>query len=278
MTFDSKNLRYKRYTDSPPLSEPRRHGLSLVDKVRYGLQDGQFRVAFQPIVELNSEELVGVEALLRWQHPEYGSLLPGYFSDALEDDAVARESLAFVIDEACAQLNEWQRSGKPAYRLFVNMQPTLLMDGTLSAVIAGTTAKHAVDPSLITLEMLETEDVAKMLSLRELTRPLKDLGIQLALDDFGTGFSSLAALCSLDIDTVKLAQRFVSGIPLSERACIVTDSVLSMLDQLDVTVVVEGVENAEQAEWLRRRNTYVQGYYIARPQPTLAQAICSIQM
>ena len=116
-----------------------------------------------------------------------------------------------------------------------------------------------------------------MLSLRELTRPLKNLGVQLALDDFGTGYSSLAALCLLDIDTVKLAQRFVAGIPMSERACIVTDSVLSMLKQLNVTTIVEGVETPEQAEWLRRRNTYVQGYYVARPQPTLAQAICSIQ-
>jgi EAL domain-containing protein (putative c-di-GMP-specific phosphodiesterase class I) len=251
----------------------------LVDKVLHGLRAEQFRVAFQPIVELHSGKLMGFEALLRWQHPQYGLLLPGYFADALEDEEVARNSAEFVIGEACAQLAEWRSGGGAFPRLFINIQPSLLMDSALSVGIAKATNKHSIDPSLITLELVESEDVTKMLSLLEFTRPLKALGVQLALDDFGTGYSSLAALDALDVDTVKLAQRLVSSIPSSGRAGIVTDGVLDMLERLDVKVIVEGVETAEQAAWLsRRRDIYIQGFFIARPQPTLAQAASSIRI
>lgn len=249
--------------------------LSLPETVCAGIEAKEFRVAFQPVVHAFTGRLSGVECLIRWQHPDYGLLLPGSFLDAFHDQRVARETSYLVLESACQQLADWQRAGGVApSRIMINVQPMQLVDDSLSEQIMTITKSYDVDPSLFELELVETDDVSKVLVRHEFTRSLRRLGVRIALDDFGTGYTSLTVLDRLEVDTVKLARDFLPGIPGSPLACTVLEAILDLFSRLGIGSVVEGVETAEQMAWLaRRQDVYVQGYYIGRPQSTLAEAL-----
>nr|WP_257030686.1 EAL domain-containing protein [Paraburkholderia bryophila] len=241
-----------------------------------GLRAAEFHVVYQPIVHAETRRLTGVECLLRWRHPQYGLLLPGSFISAFDNHEVAREASRFVLESACRQLSEAQRAGQVLPRVAVNIQPSELLGDTLSGDIAELTAQYGIDSSLLELELLESEDVSKLLSLQQFTHPLKQLGVRIALDDFGSGYSSLAALASIPADTIKVARGFLTRLPDSERACTLMNGVLDLLNKLGMTIVVEGVETAAQLEWLsRHENIHLQGYFLARPKATLAEAIAA---
>jgi EAL domain-containing protein (putative c-di-GMP-specific phosphodiesterase class I) len=249
-------------------------GESLSERVLQGLKSGEFEVAFQPIIHARTRVLWSVECLLRWNHPQYGLLLPGAFAESLHDPDVAREASYFVLGTACRQLEEIQRAGSVLPRVAINIRPSQLLDDGFVIRVADVTALHGIHPSLIELELLETEDASILLATREFTDPLKQLGVHISLDDFGSGYSSLATLGSMNVDTVKLAQDFISRVPTRPRACEVATAILDLLAKLDMTVVVEGVESEAQRNWLEQKGEiYIQGYQIARPAPTLSDAI-----
>ncbi len=250
-------------------------GANLIDRVMKGLKADEFRVAFQPIVHAQTGTLSGVECLLRWSHPDYGVLLPGSFRHAFDNVDVARETSYFVLESVCQQLANLRKSGidAPAH-VAINIQPSQLVDDALSEKIKAITDKHAVDPCLLELELIETEDVAKILAVHEFTRSLRRLGVRLAIDDFGTGFSSLTTLDRMHIDTVKLTREFLQGIPASPLACTVVSTILDLFARLGIAAVAEGVETREQLRWLAQRpEILVQGYYIAPPRATLPEAL-----
>jgi EAL domain-containing protein (putative c-di-GMP-specific phosphodiesterase class I) len=252
--------------------ELRRHE-TLAQRIRKGLKAGEFGVAFQPIVHAQTLKLHNVECLLRWQHPEYGLLLPECFVSAFEDRETAREVTAFMLESVCLQLSEMRRPGQTLPSAAINIQPSQLLDEALVATIRDTTRRHGIDPLLLELELVPTEDASTLLSTQEFTRSLRQLGVRLALNDFGSGYSSLAMLGAAQIDTIKLARGFMARVPTSARDCVVITGLLDMLDKLGMRVVVEGVESEAQLRWLRqRREVYVQGYHVARPQAKLANA------
>jgi EAL domain-containing protein (putative c-di-GMP-specific phosphodiesterase class I) len=247
---------------------------TLVQRLRQGLRAGEFRVAFQPVVHAQSFSLLNVECLLRWQHPDYGLLLPECFASAFGDPDTAREVSDFMLQSVCAQLGDMQRAGHVPPRAAINIQPSQLLDETLGATLRAAAKRHKIEPSLLELELVATEDASTLLSTQAFTRPLRQLGVGLALNDFGSGHSPLAILSSPHITTVKLARGFLAHVPASARACVLLTGLLDMLDKLDVTVVAEGVESEAQLRWLRQRpEVYVQGYHVARPQERLASAI-----
>ena len=250
-------------------------GPNLVERVARGLKANEFRVAFQPIVHAQTGSLSGVECLLRWQHPDFGLLSPGSFLGAFSDLNIARETSYFVLESACRQLAELPKAGidLPSH-VAINIEPSQLIDDALSKRIKAVTRTYAVDPSLLELELLETEDVAKILAVHEFTRPLKRLGVRFAIDDFGSGYSSLTTLSRMHVDTVKLTRDFLYAIPASELSCTVVSTVLDLFARLGVTSVAEGVETGEQFDWLARHaEVLVQGYYIAPPRPSLSEAL-----
>jgi EAL domain-containing protein (putative c-di-GMP-specific phosphodiesterase class I) len=253
-------------------------GESLADQVLKGLRDKEFCVAYQPVVDTRTRRLLGVECLLRWRHPRFGLLLPGSFKHAFENRRTARAVSYFVLESACQQLADLRDAGVPLPRVAINIQPTQLEDEELGEKIILTTSRHGIDPSLIELELVETEDASKLLSIPDRTKILKELGVRFALDDFGSGNSSLAMLSSVHIDTVKLAREFLVDIPTFPRACAVVNGILHLLGKLGFTVVVEGVETWEQFHWLTSHpEIYVQGYYIARPQTGMLQAVAPLK-
>jgi len=246
----------------------------LAQQIRRGLRAGEFGVAFQPVVHAQSLKLLNVECLLRWQHPEYGLLLPECFALAFEDRDTAREVSEFMLESVCLQLAEMRRTGLSLPSAAINIQPSQLLDETLGSTVRDTTGRHGIDPMLLEFELVATEDASTLLSTQEFTRSLRQLGVRLALNDFGSGYSPLAMLGTAQIDTVKLARGFLARVPASPRDCVVMTGLLDMLDKLDMRVVVEGVESEAQLRWLRQRpEVFVQGYHVARPQARLADAL-----
>lgn len=233
-----------------------------------GLRAGEFWVAFQPVVHAQTRALFGVECLLRWQHPQYGLLLPGAFESALHDPAVAHDATRFVLDVACQRLRDTLRAGGALPLVAINVQPCQLLDNSLVQMIEELTRRDGVPASRIELELVENEETLPLVATREFTAPLRSLGVQLALDDFGTGHSSLAMLAGAQVDAVKLAREFLCHGPLradSRSACVVR-GVIDMLERLGMRTVVEGVESAEQMAWLAALpRVYAQGYYVGKP-------------
>jgi EAL domain-containing protein (putative c-di-GMP-specific phosphodiesterase class I) len=246
----------------------------LVSRVRSGLECGEFRVAYQPIVDVRTRTLQGVECLLRWQHPDYGMLLPGCFVAALKDRDVAQRAVRFVLGKAVHDLANLRRSGLPLPRVAVNIEPFQLLDETLGPTISGLCTRYGVSPSLIELELVETEDVSDLVVTDVFTGPLTQLGVRLALDDFGSGYTSLRTLAVARFDTVKLAGELFRGVPQLHRPRTVVIATLDLLAKLGVTVVAEGIETQEQLHWLAPYpDIQVQGFHIGRPKMTLMEAI-----
>ena len=247
----------------------------LGQRIQQGLSAGEFHLVFQGIYRSRTLELERIEALIRWNHPDYGLLLPDAFVPALHDDLeVAVDVTHFVIDRACAQLAACLRAGQTAHPLAVNVPPSVAAQENFAAEVEAIARMHGVAPELLEIELVETEDTAKILATRTLTRPLRESGIRISMDDFGTGYSSLALLSEMDVDTVKLARELLAFVPTRQRASAVIAGILALLDELDIRVVVEGVETADQAHWLEQwPNVLVQGYYFSLPTSDLSAVL-----
>lgn len=238
----------------------------LYRRVCQGLSAGEFQLAYQGIYQARSKALIGVEALIRWVHPEFGLLLPGAFLQTLDHPQVAADMTFFVVDSACRDLSRFMSDGHAPFPIAVNVPPSLLASETFASEIAAIARSHGVAPSLLELELSESEDTTTLLSTEILTRTLRSMGVRISIDDFGTGFSSLAMLSGFEVDTVKIAREMLASVPENPRACTVMSRILGMLVELDVTVVVEGVETEAQAQWLSQwPNVLAQGFFYSRP-------------
>jgi EAL domain-containing protein (putative c-di-GMP-specific phosphodiesterase class I) len=235
-------------------------------RVSEGLLAGEFRLAFQGIYDVKTGRLARVEALIRWMHPDYGMLLPDAFLVALDHPLVALQLTYHVIDGACRALAHAQRAGQPVCPMAVNVPPRVVADEHFPATVMQIARLHGIEPELLELELVETEDATRLLAAPRLTKPLREAGMRLAIDDFGTGYSSLALLSTIDVDTVKVAREMLEGVPDCARASAVASGVLSMLERLNVAVVVEGVETRALARWLAQwPKVLAQGFFYARP-------------
>jgi EAL domain-containing protein (putative c-di-GMP-specific phosphodiesterase class I) len=240
-------------------------------RVSLGLAAGEFHLAFQGIYQISTGGLSRIEALIRWMHPDYGLLLPEAFLVVLKNPQVALQLTWFVIDSACCQLGRALREGQTVCPVAINVPPSVAAYEHFPREFERIARSHGVSMDLLEIELAETEDAARILATKSLTKPLRQSGISLAIDDFGTGYSSLALLSAFDVDTVKLARELLGAAPGCHRAETVVSGILSLLEGLDVFIVVEGVETAAQAQWLARwPNVLVQGYYFSRPMRELS--------
>lgn len=266
--------------DFSPLRSNLTHDISddcadaqLVRRVRRGIADREFMVVFQPIVHANSRSLSAVECLIRWQHPEYGLLLPGGFTRALENADVAQAIFYFVVEEAFRQLAALPRK-TDIPRIAVNIQPFQLLDGQLPKHIDEISHRYGIDPSVLELEVIETSDASQILDMPSVTEPLRQRGVHLAIDDFGSGYSSLLTLVMAQVETIKLSGELMRVFPESTRARTILETMLPMLGKLQTRIVVEGVETEEQFRLVSKHPyVHVQGYYLSRPRQTLAEML-----
>jgi EAL domain-containing protein (putative c-di-GMP-specific phosphodiesterase class I) len=236
------------------------------------LEREELVVFYQPIVETATRRWVGVEALLRWQHPTRGLLAPAAFLDVAEQTGLIVPIGAWVLSVACRQVQGWNRSLPPEEHLAVsvNLSGRQLTEPDLAKNIASTLEKACIDPHAVrlVLEVTVTLLPADEDEARRRLIELHELGIQLAIDDFGTGYSSLRYVRDLPISTIKIDRSFVSGLGQSSHDEAIVDAVTQLARTLGLRVVAEGVETEEQFAFLSRVGCdFSQGYLFGRPQP-----------
>jgi diguanylate cyclase (GGDEF)-like protein/PAS domain S-box-containing protein len=242
--------------------------LKLQTDLRLALERGEFEVFYQPIINLASGRTSGYEALLRWWHPERGLISPAEFIDAAEEIGLVRQIDRWVRHEACGQLKAWQEAScRTNLRMSVNVSATEFSDPSFASDLTELLASLRLAPSTVQLEITEGIFLDPTASVIDMVEQVRRLGVRIALDDFGTGYSSLSYINRYPIDTIKIDQSFVAGMGTNERTLAVVELIVSLGRKLNLAIVAEGVETAEQASMLTAMNCgFGQGYRFAKPE------------
>jgi diguanylate cyclase (GGDEF)-like protein len=229
------------------------------------LAANQFFLVYQPMVDLHSEQIVGVEALLRWRHPTSGVIGPGSFIPIAEDNGLIVPIGRWVLDRACAQGAAWHRRGHQL-NTSVNLSARQLERPQFVGEVQGALASSGLDPATLTLEITETALMLDPEVTARLLIALKALGVRIAVDDFGTGYSSLAYLRQFPVDSLKIDRTFITGLALSSEAHALTHTLIQLGSALGLETVAEGVEHHSQVRELQREGCdLAQGFLFARP-------------
>ncbi|MGT2436104.1 putative bifunctional diguanylate cyclase/phosphodiesterase [Bradyrhizobium betae] len=244
----------------------RRRDLELA--IPAGFAEGQFEVWYQGLVDLETQAVVGLEALIRWRHPEHGVISPGEFLPLIERSGNNARLTRYVLTDACRALQRLAGAGKPQIRIAINLPPSELADHSLAAELCETCLRFGVAASMLELEITEGSLINNIASASETLHRLRRLGATIALDDFGTGYSSLAHLRRFPLDKVKIDKAFIREIPDSAEDKAIVGVIASLAGTLGLTLVAEGIERAEQAQAMREMGvTLGQGFLYQRPQP-----------
>ncbi|MDX1368686.1 putative bifunctional diguanylate cyclase/phosphodiesterase [Pseudomonas sp.] len=257
---------YAFYTQE--LTEFARHRIDLVSALHHALDHQELRVYYQPLHDMASGELIGAEALVRWQHPQRGLVAPGEFIPIAEDSGLIGAIDAWVLQQACRQMVLWKNQAHAPRFVAVNVSSRLFSRGGLDLQVARVLADTGLDPTCLELEVTESAVMDNPDAALTLLERLRALGVRLAIDDFGTGYSSLARLKRLPVHKLKLDISFVRGLPHDSDDVAITRAVVALGHSLDLKVLAEGIERPEQMEFLRQIGCdYGQGYLFGRPQP-----------
>lgn len=254
----------------PALDKQDNPQLALVSDLRAALVSGdQLELYFQTQHHPGTGELLGMEALLRWQHPRDGMISPGEFIPLAERHGLMAELGSWVIEKACAQQAHWANNGMPTLTMWVNISALQLFHGDLETQLATCLKRYRITPGHIGLELTESvllDERAGDMGPR--LKALRAQGYAIAIDDFGTGYSSLGYLKRLPVDKIKLDRAFIRELPGDKADAAIVKAVLSMAKGLGLDVIAEGVETKEQCDFLVDAGCHmVQGFYFARPQP-----------
>ncbi len=241
---------------------------TLTTELRRACQEGEFVLHYQPIVQSQSRAIVGLEVLLRWQHPSRGLVMPGEFIEIAEQSGLMGPISEQVLRTACQQNHDWQAEGLPPVRLAVNISAVQLRNRQLQNHIDHVLTETELDPKYLELEITEH---AMMEDEEETARNLgglKQLGLNIALDDFGTGYSSLSYVQRYPVDSLKIDRSFVKGVSSDPEAQAITTAIVAMAHGLGLRVVAEGVETEGQEKFLVGLGCdELQGYRFSRPVP-----------
>lgn len=253
---------------SPGMTESSLERVLLENDLRAALREQQFVIYYQPKVDCISGKVKGCEALVRWFHPVKGLVGPDRFIPLLEESGMIGELGGWVLYEACRQLVEWQEKGLPSLEMAVNLSPLQIKSHDLLPEVRQVLDSTGLEPHRLELEITESAAMHDPERTISVIRLLKDMGIKIAIDDFGTGYSSLAQLKRLAANTLKIDRSFVRELPENKEDLAIAEAILSLAATLGMEVVAEGVETAEQAEFLKQKScTLLQGYFFARPLP-----------
>ena len=246
--------------------------LALEEDLRRALERDELELYYQPLVDLDQRSIVAVEALVRWRHPQRGIVLPGAFVPVAEESGLIVPLGRWVLREACRQLARW--TADPLIDLpclTVNLSGRQLAEASLPEELDEILRQTGVPPERLGLELTESVLMEETSSPTAVLQDLKELGVRLMLDDFGTGYSSLNHVKRFPIEAIKVDREFCAGVVEDEGDRHILRAIVSMASAMDVAVVAEGVESAEQARWLRHLGIgLVQGYAFGRPMPAAA--------
>ena len=242
--------------------------VELESEAREALRDNQFSLALQPQIEMHTGRLVGFEALLRWQHPKKGNISPADFIPLLENTSFMLELDYWVITRSTYLIRELKNSGYPDVKMAINLSAGQFLDPSLPEFLQQQIIKNDIAPDQVCLELTETVLVSDIKRATTIMQNIRDMGCMLAIDDFGTGYSSLSYLKSLPADYIKIDRSFVANIASSADDRNIVHSTISMVRNMGMQVVAEGIETSEQYELLCHFDCNLgQGYLISRPIP-----------
>ena len=267
--FKAKNAGregYALYTEELTVHALNR--IEVASDLRRALEQHELRVYYQPVHDLNSSRLIGVEALVRWQHPLRGLVPPGEFIPIAERTGLIAEIDAWVLEQACWQMCQWQSAGVDLSFVAVNISSRLFARPELYTLVSTVLADTGLDPALLELEVTESAVMDDSQGALEQMHRLRALGLRLAIDDFGTGFSSLLRLKRLPVQKLKIDQGFVAGLPEDNDDVAIVRAVIALSQSMGLQVHAEGIEQIEQAQFLLNLNCNLgQGYWFGRPMP-----------
>ncbi|MDB5796771.1 MAG: sensory box/GGDEF family protein [Paucimonas sp.] len=245
--------------------------LAMRNGLRGAVERNEFRLEYQPFIELASGRIVGAEALVRWDHPQMGLIVPARFIHIAEDSGMILPIGEWVLNEACRVAREWQQEGKPPVVVAVNLSAVQFKRGDVEKSVRAALEASRLPPECLELEMTESvliHDVDKVLATLQ---RLKKLGVKLAIDDFGTGYSSLSYLKRLDLDKIKIDRSFIRDLPTDPDDAAIVRAIIEMARELGLTTIAEGVEHEGLITPLRACGCdLAQGFHIAAPMPPTA--------
>ena len=239
---------------------------SIESSLRRALDRNEFALHYQPKINLVSGDIAGVEALIRWQHPERGFILPGQFVAIAEDCGLILQIDRWVLREACRQARAWQDMGLPPTRISVNVSPVEFREKDFVQTVRTTLSKTGLEARYLELELTEGVLMEDAELTTALLNELKAMGVHLAVDDFGAGYSSLSYLRRFPIDVLKIDRSFVHQITADSDDSTIVSSIINLGKSLKHTVVAEGIETREQKSYLQDQHCAEgQGYLFSRP-------------
>lgn len=267
--LSNKTARYEFYT--PALNRSANERLKLESALRGALSRNELVLHYQPQVDLRTGRVVGLEALVRWQHPELGLIEPNRFIGLAEETGLIVPLGAWVLRTACAQAMEWQRAGLAELRIAVNLSARQFAQHDLVDLIATVLDETGLAARFLDVELTESLVMTDVERAIGVLNELRALGVQLSIDDFGTGYSSLSYLKRFPIDVLKIDRSFVREITRHSNDAAISDAIISMAHSLGIKVIAEGVETEEQCEFLSRNMCdEMQGFLFSRPLPANA--------
>ncbi|XHX76586.1 MAG: putative bifunctional diguanylate cyclase/phosphodiesterase [Stenomitos frigidus ULC029] len=245
--------------------------LALESSLHQALERQQFVLHYQPQLNVNTGQITGMEALLRWQHPELGLIPPRVFIALAEENGLIVPIGEWVLRTACAQNKAWQAVGLPHLRVAVNLSARQFQQPHLVETVAQTLAETCLSAYHLELEITETVMMHDVDFTTSMLKDLQAMGVNLAVDDFGTGYSSLGYLKRFPLNTIKIDQSFIRELTIDPNDAAIVTAVIALGRGLNLNVVAEGVETQAQLDYLRSHHCEeMQGYLFSRPMPAAA--------
>ena len=242
--------------------------MAIENELRAALTNDEFSLQYQAKLDLNTNTISGVEALLRWNNPKFGNVSPAQFIPMAEEIGLIVPIGRWVLINACRQNVEWQQQGLPSICVAVNISARQFLNKDLLVHIKEALDESGMSPELLELEITESMVMHQVDQAVAQLQEIKNLGARIAIDDFGTGYSSLAQLKRFPIDTLKVDRSFISEVAHDSEDQAITEAIIAMGKSLSLTIIAEGVETKEQQDFLRGRSCdEMQGYYFSKPVP-----------
>ncbi|TCS84558.1 putative bifunctional diguanylate cyclase/phosphodiesterase [Tepidibacillus fermentans] len=245
----------------------RRQHIIMADLL-HAIERDEFVVYYQPLMNVTTKQITGVEALIRWQHPTLGMIPPVEFIPLAEKTGVINELGKWVLRKASEQIKSIHYEGFSDIRIMVNISPLQLQEPNFVEMVKQILEETQLDPHYLDLEITENIETQPNQNILKKIRELQSMGIQISMDDFGTGYSSLSKLRDLPFDTVKIDGLFLQNVPINKKNATIVETLVALGEKLNLRVVAEGVETKEQLNFLiDKRCQEIQGYLLSKPIP-----------
>jgi diguanylate cyclase (GGDEF)-like protein/PAS domain S-box-containing protein len=263
---DTGKNNFKFY--STDMRTPYFQNLSLETGIHKALANNEFQLVYQPQINIKSGEIVGVEALLRWEHPEHGLISPAEFISFAEETGMIVDIGQWVLSAACAELKRWRNAGLPEVRMSINMSARQLADKNIVKYVSNSLRDNGVPGHCLEIEITENTIMSDMDSIINKLKNISKRGVYIAIDDFGTGYSSLSYLHKLPIHTLKIDRTFIKEVNMQHTGKSIINTIVAMVKGLNLNVIAEGVETQEQLDYLQEIDcNEAQGFLFCKPLP-----------